>query len=632
MCGIAGVAGPGADARTVEHMVAVQRHRGPDGRGAWSADGAALGHCRLKILDLSDAGRQPMSTPDGRYTIVYNGEVYNYPALREELSGIRFRTQTDTEVVLQAYARWGPACFERFVGMFALAIWDAHARELICARDRLGIKPLYYAELGAGLAVASEVRALLAAGVPRAANPRALYDFLARDYYEHTDETFFAGIRKLPPGTWAAVRDGRIGAPRRYWDLAEEAGRIAVSPRADDREAELLSRYEDAVRLHLRSDVPVGIALSGGLDSATLLSLIDRVHPDPARLSAFAFTFADPRYSERPFVEAMARHTGREAVLVQVEPREFAGRAEQFCRSQEEPCAGLPIFAYGRCFEEARASGHIVLMDGSGIDEALAGYTRFRPAHWADLQAAGDERGLSAEWAASGVTDDAARRQALAQMAEASGLAGDSGRGQDLTASVRPECLTAEVAAQAAGAAPAFERPFSDHLRNLMYRELRYTKLPRALRFRDRLSMAVGAELRPPFLDHRVLAYCFALPAADRIDRGVSKAILRRAAARRLPDAVRLAAKRSVQTPQREWFRGELRDWVRERIDTPSFWGRGWVDRRAGLRAMDDFFAGQGDNSFFLWQWINLELWAAAFLDQPVTEASGHDAHAVAGA
>ncbi len=187
--------------------------------------------------------------------------------------------------------------------------------------------------------------------------------------------------------------------------------------------------------------------------------------------------------------------------------------------------------------------------------------------------------------------------------------------GQDLTTSIRPDCLTPEFVAAAHTPIPAFERPFADHLRNLMYRELRYTKLPRALRFRDRLSMAVGTELRPPFLDHRLLAYEFALPAEDRIHNGTSKAILRRAAARLLPDAVRMASKRSVQTPQREWFRGELKDWVRDHIDTPSFWARGWVDPVKGRAAIEGFIAGEGDNSFFLWQWINLELWAQTFLE-----------------
>jgi asparagine synthase (glutamine-hydrolysing) len=264
----------------------------------------------------------------------------------------------------------------------------------------------------------------------------------------------------------------------------------------------------------------------------------------------------------------------------------------------------------------ARRHDFIVLMDGSGLDEGLAGYVRFRPALWADLFQAGRWQELDCELIASGVTTPAQRKQALAQMREAAQPQADVGKGQDLTSSVRADCLDPDFVAIAHTPIPEFGRPFTDNLRNLMYRELRYTKLPRALRFRDRLSMAVSAELRPPFLDHRLLAYEFALPPEDHIRLGVSKAILRRAASRLLPDTVRMASKRSVQTPQREWFRGELQQWVRERIDTPSFWNRGWVDRQKGREAMDAFFHGEGDNSFFLWQWINLEIWAEHFLDQ----------------
>jgi asparagine synthase (glutamine-hydrolysing) len=205
-------------------------------------------------------------------------------------------------------------------------------------------------------------------------------------------------------------------------------------------------------------------------------------------------------------------------------------------------------------------------------------------------------------------------------MHEAARPWGDLGKGQDLTNSVRPDCLTAAFASEAERPLPTFEQPFADCLRNLMYRELRYTKLPRALRFRDRLSMAVGTELRPPFLDHRLVAYEFALPPEEMISSGVSKAVLRRAVARLMPDALRLASKRSVQTPQREWFRGPLQRWVRERIDTPTFWRRGWVDKKRALHAMEGFFRGEGDNSFFLWQWINLEVWAQQFLDGPAFE------------
>jgi asparagine synthase (glutamine-hydrolysing) len=335
-------------------------------------------------------------------------------------------------------------------------------------------------------------------------------------------------------------------------------------------------------------------------------------------VEAFSFCFSDEAYSERPFVEAMSWATGRRASFVEVSAANFTDTAERFCVGQEEPFAGAPISAYSLCFELARERGFTVVMDGSGLDEGLAGYTRFRPALWADLFESGRWDDLERELAASEIATLLQRRIALAQMREASQAHGDIGMGQDLTRSVRPDCLGRHLVEAARTEFTEFERPFSDHLRNLMYRELRYTKLPRALRFRDRLSMAVSTELRPPFLDHRLLAFEFALPPEDLIHRGVSKAILRRAASRLLPDSVRMASKRSVQTPQREWFRGELRSWVREHIDRPAFWQRGWIDPTAGRRAMDSFFQGEGDNSFFLWQWINLELWAEQFLDRQV--------------
>jgi asparagine synthase (glutamine-hydrolysing) len=619
MCGIAGMVGPGANSSVVARMTDAQRHRGPDGEGSYSARGVALGHRRLKIIDLTEAGRQPMSTPDGRYTLVYNGEVYNYREIRADLTGAEFHSATDSEVVLQAFVRWGPECLDRFVGMFAFAIWDAVQQELFCARDRLGIKPFYYARLGEDFLFASEIRGLVTAGVPRAVNERVLFDFLARDFYEHSDQTFFAGIHKLAPGSWMVVRaNGEIKRQQRYWNLADDVTRVNVPGKPEQREETLLNLCSEAVDLHLRSDVPVAVALSGGLDSATLLTLLDRVHPDPTRVEAFSFCFAEEAYSERPYVEAMSLETGRRASFVEVSANAFADTAERISLSQEEPFAGAPISAYSLCFELARQRGFIVVMDGSGLDEGLAGYTRFRPGLWADLSNACRWEDLERELAASGVTTPGQREQALIQMQVASQAEGDVGMGQDLTCSVRPDCLNPDFVAAARVERPEFERPFSDNLRNLMYRELRYTKLPRALRFRDRLSMAVSTELRPPFLDHRLLAFEFALPPEDLISQGVSKAILRRAASRLLPDSVRMASKRSVQTPQREWFRNELTSWVRERIDRPAFWQRGWVEPRAGRRAMEAFFRGEGDNSFFLWQWINLELWAEQFLDGQV--------------
>jgi len=305
----------------------------------------------------------------------------------------------------------------------------------------------------------------------------------------------------------------------------------------------------------------------------------------------------------------MARHSGHHVTFRTIRPSDFIATLDPIIAQQQEPHAGAPITAYSLCFESVRSHGVVVVMDGTGIDEGLAGYGRFAPAHWADLAATEQWAQLDAELAASNTTREAAHDRMIA----AASHHGDIGRGQDLTTSVRPECLTGALTT-CAPPLPVFERPFTDCLRNLMYRELRYTKLPRALRFRDRLSMAHGCELRPPFLDHRLLAYMFALPAEDRISGGTTKALLRDAAASELPDALRLAAKRSVQTPQREWFRGALAGWLREQIDTPRFWSRGWVERSAAMAALSRFQAGEGDNSFFIWQWLALHRWAERFL------------------
>jgi asparagine synthase (glutamine-hydrolysing) len=609
MCGIAAIVGSHATRDRAERMAGAISHRGPDDVGFLVEHGIALAHRRLSIIDLSAAGHQPMVSHDGRYHLIYNGEVYNYRELAAKLD-VPWRSQTDSEVVLEAFAAWGPHCLDELVGMFSFAIWDRAERRLFCARDRLGIKPLYFARLGDGWAIGSEIGALLAAGVPARANERVIYDFLARDFYDHDDASFFAGIEKLPPAQWMWLAADRDPSPISYWDLAQEASAIAVTSDRTERGEQLIARMSDAVRLSLRSDVPVGITLSGGLDSATLLSLVDRAQPTQDKIAAFSFDFADERYSERPWVEMMAKHTGHPATFRTVSPGDFTSSFDRIIAQQQEPHAGVPITAYTLCFEQLREHGVIVVMDGSGIDEGLAGYARFRPAHWADLKAAHRDVDLVRELEAAGTTFELAR----VQIAAATSEHGDVGRGQDLTVSVRPDCL-GEALQNLDAPLPTFARPFPDALRNLMYRELRYTKLPRALRFRDRLSMAVGCELRPPFLDHRLLAFMFALPAEDRIHNGATKALLRDAADRFLPDVVRLASKRSVQTPQREWFRGPLASWVREHLDTDRFWQRGWVERTRALPAMERFLAGEGDNSFFLWQWIALERWAQRYLD-----------------
>jgi asparagine synthase (glutamine-hydrolysing) len=570
VCGISGIVGPGPKRARVEAMVGAQRHRGPDADGLYEdPDGlAALGHNRLSIIDLSAAGRQPMASADLRYWLVFNGEIYNYRELRSELSGYPFRSLADTEVVLAAYARWGAACLDRFIGMFAFAIWDAKEKSLFAARDRFGVKPLYYHEEPDGTWLfASEIKALHAAGVRVAPDADTWAAYLAFGLSDHSERTFWEGVRCLPPGHVLERRDGATRLTR-WYGLADH-----VDGGWDERpEAVVGDEYrallEESVRLRFRSDVPVGINLSGGLDSSTLLGLVQAVQGQESDVKAFTFVTGSPEYDEVTWVREMLLRTRHPSIVCALAAEDVPGLAASVQRHEDEPFGGLPTLAYARLFERARQEGVVVLLDGQGLDEQWAGYDYYRTA--LEGRSAGTVQGTA-----------------------------DS--------PVRPECLTAEFRARAVPLEA--ERPFPDDLRNLQYRDVRYTKIPRALRFNDRVSMRASTELREPFLDHRLLEIAFRQPTDRKIRDGASKWLLRRMTQGLLPASIGEAPKRPVQTPQREWLRGPLRAWAEDCIEAAcALHGGAWLESAYVRTAWKRYLAGEGDNSFFVWQWISLAL------------------------
>ena len=569
MCGIAGIFG--APPSGLEEMVRALGHRGPDGDGLQldPSGRAALGHTRLAIIDLSDDGRQPMSDPTARWWLVFNGEIYNYVELRSELaSSWEFRTHSDTEVLLAAYLTWGEACLDRLIGMFAFLVWDRKERRLFGARDRFGVKPLYlYERQDGALLAASEIKAFHAAGVPARPDSTAWAGYLAHGLYEHTERTFWEGIRGLPPGCTVAWKDGRTSVSR-WYDLAARVGE-AFDPRPEGVVwEEYRSLLESSLRLRFRSDVPVGINLSGGLDSSILLGLVQQVQGPESDIQAFTFVTGDPDYDELPWVGMMLARTRHPLVLCLLSADEVPALAESVARIEDEPFGGLPTLAYARVFERAREMGVVVLLDGQGMDEQWAGYDYYRTA----------------------VNGSASLVQ---------GTAGSP---------VRPNCLTPWLLAFADR--PDFPAPFPDALRNLQYRDLRYTKLPRALRFNDRVSMRSSTELREPFLDHRVVELALRQPAERKIGGGQQKRMLRSHVGELLPRGVVEAPKRPVQTPQREWLRGPLRGWAEGEIERALAAFPDWLDADAVRREWRGYCAGEGDNSFFVWQWISLGLLA----------------------
>ena len=574
MCGIIGMFGSTIDRAQLPAMIASQSHRGPDANGTYvSPTGkAALGHNRLSIIDLSDAGRQPMSDPSGRYWIVFNGEVYNYLELREELAPhYEFRTRTDTEVLLAVYRQWGEACLDRLIGMFAFAIWDEREQRLFAARDRFGVKPLHLYEPGDGeLWLASEIKTLHVAGAPAEPDSVTWATYLASGMYDHNQRTFWRGIRRLSPGSCLTWNECDGIKERVWYDPAAAALKLGPDRRSETEVGnELLGLLEESVKLRFRADVPVGICLSGGLDSSLLLGLVHRLQGKESTVKTFTFFCGDPAYDETPWVKQMLEETRHPSFFCRLGADEVPKLAARVQATQDEPFGGLPTLGMAKVHERACAEGVVVLLDGNGLDESWGGYDYY------------------------------------ARAKEIDGSVGpvQGARGQK----ERATCLSVEFGSLASAFVP--DRPFGDSLLDLQYRDIRYAKIPRAMRFADRVSMMYSRELREPFLDHRLVELGLRQPAGRKIRDGMGKWLPRQIAKQLMPGGVREAPKRPVQTPQREWLRGPLRDWVEAQLDIVlSEVGSDWFDTVAMKQQWACYQAQGGDNSFFLWQWVNLGL------------------------
>ena len=593
MCGIAGIwdrSGRPVEREALERMGAIQRHRGPDGAGVWLDGEVGLANRRLAVVDPTPAGDQPMGLPERGLWLTYNGEIHNYVELRRELeaAGARFRTHTDTEVVLHAYAAWGPDAFERFNGMWALGLWDARSRSLVLSRDRFGIKPICYSARGERVAFASEPKAILAA-FPEEREPddREIARFLGGAFTDAGETTFFANVRVVPPATclvWS-----RDGVERRStWSF--EPGEETPRPDAEERFRELL---RDAVRVRMRSDVPVGACLSGGLDSSAIAALVDV--PPERPMHCFSLRYDGWRDDESRFAEAAAERGGPfELHWVRPEPGDLLETIRLIVWHHDAPTPIRGRLAQWHVLQEAGRHVKVVL-DGQGGDELLAGYSRYVVPFVLDRLrlGGGDRRGLPRELA---------------------GLARIESRS-------RLWFLVLAAARYARTSSPP-EHPYRSRLNNALWRELRSEGLPEVLHAEDALSMAFSVESRTPFLDHRLVELCFSLPFTDKIADGWTKSVLRRALRDDVPPE-NLARRRKLgfSAPVAEWLRrDETRRAVRELLLDRRALGRGYLDRRRvelGLRAFESgppMYAAHRAGR--IWRWIALELWAQEFLDQ----------------
>jgi asparagine synthase (glutamine-hydrolysing) len=587
VCGILGVLSSGSrpDPGILSLSLKLLAHRGPDGEGIWERPGAkppftVLGHRRLAIIDLSDAAAQPMSSDDGELWITYNGEIYNYIELMMELEakGYRFRSHSDTEVILKAYEEWGEACLARFNGMFAFAIWDQRKRELFAARDRFGEKPLHYVwdPRRGFFAFASEIKALLALPeVEHSLDDRALYRFVAFQELAGSEHTLWRSIRRLPHAHWLRLswRDERFDLRvNRYWNIDLERTEDLNMKEAAQRFAEL---FADSVRLRLRADVPVGSSLSGGLDSSAVVCQIHALGAAGGQ-KTFSARMEERALDEGQHIATVLARTGVEGHEIWPSAEGLRESFPKLCYHLEEPFLSTSQFAQYLVMRLAAENGVTVLLDGQGADEVLAGYKPYFLTRYTEMADEWRMLALWREW--RGFRDRRGDAFPLSSKALASrllpGVYSYVSTNRERTSSSR--CLGAsmrdwwndEWLTQFADEEPV-ESPRStrDRLTRKLYDDTMGGELQELLRYGDRNSMAWSREVRQPFLDHRIAELLFALPPEYKLFRGETKVIMRRALKHLLPKGILMRQdKLGYQAPLASWVEGPLSEWAEEQF------------------------------------------------------------------
>jgi len=613
MCGLVALLSPAVPIEEVILRTMRDRltHRGPDSAGLWLADHRRVGlaHRRLSIIDRSVSADQPMLSADGELRIVYNGEIYNYVELRSELArlGHPFRTRSDTEVLLAAWQVWGEASLQRLNGMFAFAIWDQARKQLIVARDRFGEKPLFIGRGRHGLlGVASEMKALLAHHlIMQTTDSTALTRYGEGLWREDDERTFFQYIERLPPAH-AAVFDeqGRERKRWRYW--TPDFGQIRLDLTPEEAVEEFDQLFTESVSMRLRSDVAVGSSLSGGLDSSTIVAEIAR-HRQEKNLPQNTFSACfpeDPTLSEEPDIDTVVEHTGVHSWRVTPSADLLASESRLVHWHQEEPFLSASIYLQWTVARLAAEHETIVLLDGQGADEVLGGYQSFFRLHQLDLLDRGEVDDAIAETrlfnerlavAARGFAEvDRRFNPNVAYSEEAlEGLISD-----------RPGVWKNNYGPGVASAEPG------NRMRRVLSETLLYNGLPMLLRYADRNAMAFGREPRTPYLDHRLVDFCNQLPDHYLIREGWQKWVLRKAAERRLPQAIAWRAdKVGYAAPLDRWLRESLRTWSEERLFDRSMRDMPGFDPDVMQEQWSEHQAGIANHSWALWRWISLSEW-----------------------
>ncbi len=631
MCGICGIAIPDRLQRPVDQARLTRMrdavvHRGPDGAGMFVDGPIGLGHRRLSIVDVAH-GAQPMTTDDGRSTIVYNGEVFNHPALMASLQaeGVSYHTHCDTETVLHLYAKHGRDFVQHCRGMFAIAIWDRADRTLTIARDRFGVKPVYYVHDADGtLYFASEIKSLLAAGAVSASlDMHSFPDFLA-NHAPSGNDTLFTGVKRLPPGHTMRWKDGALTIEE-YWDLSFVPDAALAKSSDADLVAEYTERFEEAVRLRLMADVPLGMFLSGGIDSAAITAVMSGMVDGP--IKTFSVAFAEREANELRYARMVSERFRTQHHEIVVSPEQFWDTLPQLIWHEDEPIAHPSSVALN--FVSRLAGEHVkVVLTGEGSDETLAGYNRYRVT-MANMQLGGIWEKVmpgAVRSAVSGAIGDAGSagvrgklaRTFLARPANLDAMYFDN------FAVFAPGRLSSLLSADARSAVKGIDPYAAYHraiehsdaptlLGKLLYADTK-TYLHELLMKQDQMSMAASIESRVPFLDHPLAEFAARMPERMKLRGMTTKYILRQAMKDRLPEEILSRKKMGFPVPVGAWFRGSWKHLLDEFVISERALARGLFEPAVVRRLVTGHVAGE-NHSERLWALLTLEIWQRIFLD-----------------
>jgi asparagine synthase (glutamine-hydrolysing) len=629
MCGINGIlslSGARSEAQsvdlryTVEAMNAAIAHRGPDGSGVFADRSVALGHRRLSIIDLSDNAAQPMFNEDGTVVLVFNGEIYNFLELVPELirRGHRFRSHSDSEVIIHAYEEWGADCVTRFNGMWAFSLYDARRELFFASRDRLGVKPFYYHFSPERFVFSSEIKGVLRAADVREANPGKVYDYLAYGYKTNNGDTFFRHVQELPPATNLVIEQGKLKL-QKYWNLPE--GAADKQPGADIEElaSEFRNLLTDAIRLRFRSDVPVAILLSGGLDSTAIARVVDDLAEagvlNYTSVKAFSAGFPGHRDDESAIVRRFVNGC-RHIKLQQVYPGadELTLSVESIAYALGEPVFSTTVFAHYSLMREVHSDGTKVVINGQGSDESFAGYDRYYIGYFLldqllskPSEVLSQARSMHSELGFSYNFILKQLAKAMLPRRYASHLRGKYQEG--IISCLAPQFISGNYRYLRNGRRTSLApRNFDGYLRD----QLEFYGFNQILHYEDHSSMAHSIEIRSPFIDYRLIEFAFSLPSYAKYERGESKRVIRRALADRLPQEV-LGCRRKIgfATPFNEWLsQPSFRTLVHDIVASTAFGNRSiWNARMLRER----FAQPERYPEFPFWRILNLELWARAY-------------------